>query len=201
MRLGCYALALWVLAPTQALAEWQIKPFVGVAGNGSTTFLLVNPDGSKGVVLGANLAWLGEVIGVEGDIGHAPGFFSPVLSSGSGASDLIVGSSVTTATGNLVIAMPRHLTDYTLRLYFVAGAGMMRVAIEGANDALGVSERLAAFDLGGGATGFLTKRIGLNWEVRRFRSFGAIDVRNSNSPLGPEPFGVWRATMAVAIRY
>jgi hypothetical protein len=195
-RFGALALVLVAFVPTPAAAEWQIKPFLGLTGGGHSTFVSTDPGGNPpSAVLGASGGWLGEVVGFEGDIGYTPGFFH------SGVFNVISGSGVTTLTGNVVIAMPRHLTDYTLRLYFVGGAGMMRVNIEGVNLGLLASQTMPAMDLGGGATGFLTKRIGINWDVRRFRSLGAIDERNSNSPLGPEPFSFWRASMALAIRY
>ena len=194
LRFGVLALGLLALAPARVSAEWQIKPFLGVTGGGTSTFYLTDFTGNpKSVVFGANGTWLGEVIGFEGDFGYSPAFFhegSPV--------PLITGSGVATVTGNAVIAVPRHLTTYTLRLYFVGGAGIMRVNIESANGVLDSSETLAAMDLGGGATGFLTKRIGLNWDVRHFRSLHAIDPRDSPEPA---PFSFWRATMAVAIRY
>ena len=216
------AIGLFMLSPARASAEWQIKPFLGVTGGGGSTYTLTDAGNPPSVSFGVGAGWLGEVIGLEGDFGYGPSFFHEGLGQ-------IDGSSVTTVTGNVVIAMPRHLTEYTLRLYLaggagmmrvnieyhldverhlysmplylVGGAGMMRVDIEGEFGGFALSERLPAMNLGGGATGFLTKRIGLNWDVRRFRSLGAIDERNSISPTGPEPFSFWRAIMAVAIRY
>ena len=194
MRLGVLVLLLLAAAPARASAEWQVRPFVGVGsgGGGDTTFLLADPAGSKAVVFGASTVLLGEVIGVEGDVGHAPGFFTPL------SPDNIAGSSVTTLTGNLVLAMPRRLTDYTLRLYFVGGAGIMRANIDGVSGGIVVTETLPAMDVGGGATGFLTKRVGLNWDVRHFRSLRAIDARDTIGE--PAPFSFWRLSMAIAIR-
>jgi hypothetical protein len=194
MRFVVLTLGWLALAPTQALAEWQVKPFLGVTGGGSSTFLLTNPENPASVVFGANGGWLGEIVGFEGDFGYSPAFFHEGASPG-----LITGSGVMTVTGNAVIAMPKHLTDYTLRLYFVGGAGMIHVNVEGSSGGLVASETLAGMDLGGGATGFLTKRVGLNWDVRHFRSLAAIDLRNSGTE--PGRFSFWRVTMAVAIRY
>jgi hypothetical protein len=195
MRRGVLVLLLVAVAPGRARAEWQVKPFVGVAsgGGGDTTFLLADPAGSKTVVFGASTVLLGEVLGVEGDVGHAPGFFTPFVQ------DTIVGSSVTTLTGNVVLAMPRRLTNYTLRLYFVGGAGMMRVNMSSPMDTVVISDTLPAMDLGGGVTGFLTNRVGLNWDVRHFRSLTDIDARDSIGP--PAAFSFWRVSMALAIRY
>jgi hypothetical protein len=193
MKIVVLALGLLALAPTQALAEWQIKPFLGVTGGGSSTFLVTYPQNPASVVFGANAGWLGEIVGFEGDVAYSPSFFH------EGVNGVIGGSGVTTATGNVIVAMPRHLTEYTLRLYFVGGAGIMRASLEGQLGGLEISETLPAMDLGGGVTGFLTKRIGLNWDVRHFRSLESVDERDSSSP--PGSFSFWRATMAVAIRY
>ena len=194
MRFGVLALGLLALAPARASAEWQVKPFVGVTGGGESTYVVTDPGNPASVVFGANAGWLGDVLGFEGDFGLSPAVFHEGLVAGN-----IVGSRVTTVTGNAIIAMPRRLSEYTLRLYFVGGAGIMRVNIEGAYQAIEITETLPAMDVGGGVTGFLTKRIGLNWDVRRFRSLRAIDALNA--AVEPTPFSFWRATMAVAIRY
>ena len=53
-------------------------------------------------------------------------------------------------------------------------------------------------DFGGGATGFLTDRVGLNWDVRYFRSVGGEE--GTGLTFGKEQISFWRATMGVAIR-
>ena len=52
--------------------------------------------------------------------------------------------------------------------------------------------------IGGGATGFLTDRIGLNWDVRYFRSVGGKE--GTGLSFGKEQISFWRASMGVAIR-
>lgn len=189
------ALALLLLSPAPVVAEWQIKPFVGLTFGGSTTFVDVeHAAGRANLVVGVTGVLLGEILGFEADFGRAPGFFQ------SGSSRLVLGSSATTLTGNIVIALPRRMAPYTLRPYFVAGVGLMHAEIEGSLGALRVSSTLPAIDLGGGATGFLTDRIGLSWDVRRFRSVaGKVQARGVS--FGNEQLMFWRANMAVAIRY
>ena len=92
------------------------------------------------------------------------------------------------------------MTEYTLRPYFVAGAGIMRARIDGQLGALRVDSVLHAMDIGGGVTGFLTKRVGLSWEIRRFGTFGGKN-RASGASFGDEELSFWRANMSVAIRY
>jgi hypothetical protein len=196
MRFGLPALALLLLVPTRAAAEWQIKPFFGVVFGGETT--LVDPDHAAGqphVVFGITGMWLGEVIGFDVDLGYAGGFFQ------SGDQALVASSSAATFTGNVVVALPRRMTQYTLRPYFVVGAGLMHVSIdEGLGGAgLNVSSTLPATDVGGGVTGFLSKRIGVSWDVRYFQSVGKGDQVGLS--IGPEQLSFWRANMAIAIRY
>jgi hypothetical protein len=62
-----------------------------------------------------------------------------------------------------------------------------------------VSSTLPATDVGGGVTGFLSKRIGVNWDVRYFQSVGRGDQVGLS--IGPEQLSFWRANMAIAIRY
>ena len=195
MRLSCLTLAFLLVVPARAWAEWQIKPFLGVAFGGETTFIdLERAAGGPNAVVGVNGVLLGEVIGIEADVAYVPSFFQ------SGDQHLVAGSSATTVTGNFVIAMPRRLVQYSLRPYVVGGLGLMHTRINPGLGVLQVSSTLPAVDVGGGATGFLTNRIGINWDVRRFGSFGGA-VEGRGLSFGAEQLSFWRANMAVAIRY
>jgi hypothetical protein len=194
MRLRALPLVLMLLSPAPAAAEWQVKPFLGLTWGGSTTFVdFEQAVGTVNPTVGVSGMLIGEVIGVEADFGHGPGFFQ------SGGQNLVRRSSVTTLTGNVVVAMPRRMSEYTLRPYFVAGVGGMRVRIDDRGDLPAVA-RLTTLDVGGGVTGFLSDRIGLNWDVRRFWSVGGKDQGQGFS-FGPEQLSFWRASMALAIRY
>ena len=185
--------SLWRPAPVAA--EWQIKPFIGLTFGGGTTFVdLEQAAGRANLVAGVTGVLLGEVLGIEADFGRAPGFFQ------SGNQHLVLASNATTLTGSIVIALPRRVTQYTLRPYVVGGAGLMHARIDGSLGVLQVSSTLPAMNLGGGATGFLTDRVGLSWDVRRFRSFGGKGQARGVS-FGDEQLSFWRANMAVAIRY
>ena len=195
MRLNLLALALLLALPATASAEWQVRPFLGVTFAGATTFF--DPEQAAGhpkIAIGVNGVLLGETFGVEGDFGRTPGFFQ------SGDQNLVLGSSATTLTGNIVIALPRHLAQYTLRPYFVVGAGLMRARIDHELEALNVSTSLPAIDVGGGATGFLTERVGLSWDIRYFRTVSGKTEGNGLS-VGAEQLSFWRANMALAIRF
>jgi hypothetical protein len=185
---------LW--PPSVASAEWQVKPFLGVTFGGGTT--LLEPEmavGRANVMVGINALLIGDTLGVEADLGYAPGFFQ----TGDLQQPLVVSSSATTLTANVLVAVPRHLTQYTLRPYFVGGGGLMHAGFE---DFFGLTVRstLPAMDVGGGVTGFLTNRFGVNWDVRYFRSFGGKDEGIGVSK-GPEELSFWRAHMALAVRF
>src|SRR5216684_2153210 len=99
VQVGITALVVLVLPVARASAESQVRPFLGVTLGGSTTFVdLEHAAGHPNVA-----------IGIEADVGYTPGFFQ------YGDQHLVLSSSATTVTGNLVIAAPRHLTQYTLR--------------------------------------------------------------------------------------
>jgi len=198
MRAGLLALTFIVCSAVSASAEWQIRPFFGVSFGGDTTLIdLADAAGSPNAVIGATGAWLGDNLGVEADFGFAPGFFQ------AGDQQLVRSNSVTMLTGNIILSVPRHRTRYTLGPYFVVGAGLLHAHIDDSFGLLPISSTLPAMDIGGGATGFLTERIGLNWEVRYFRSIGEGKLRGSSiGPQDPaEQLSFWRASMGLVIRY
>ncbi len=187
-----------VSTPAVARAEWQLKPFFGATFGATTTLLVDTELIASGLPtkfgFGVNAAVLGEVVGVDVDFGVTPGFFS-----NGGGSSIVSSSWVTTLTGNVIVALPRRVARYSLRPYFVAGAGVMHPNL---NYALlpDVTSNLGTVDIGGGVTGFLTQRVGLNWEFRRFSSFGGTPVPGITNGQD-EQLSFWRISMAVAIRY
>jgi len=195
MRIGLLVLGWLLFSAAEASAEWQIKPFLGLSFGGETTLVdLEHGAGKVKVAAGLSALYLGDVFGAEADIGHTPGFFE------AGNLRLVRDSSVTTTTGNIVIAVPRHLTQYTLRPYLVGGAGVIRARIQ---DELGVLQNpndLPAIDIGGGVTGFLTNRIGIGWEGRYFHSIRGKTVGTGQS-FGAEELSFWRANMSLALRF
>jgi hypothetical protein len=202
-RVRALAVGLLLLSRPAAAAEKQFRPFVGVGFNGATTFVLGDAVGNKHLVLGLNAAVVGDVVGIEGDLGWGPGFFEPHPKR------LVLHSGVTTATGNVIVTLPRRWMEYTLRPYVVAGGGVMHVTFTDVFDVFNVSEALSTYDVGGGAVGFLTNRVGLAWEVRRFATLKASSSAAAKglttSPTGstspPGRLSFWRASMAVVVRY
>ena len=185
------------LAPATVRAEWQVKPFGGLTFGGNTTFVdLDDVAGSPKLNLGVSTLWQGDIFGLEGDVATTPGFFS---GDPKRIQTLVLRSHVATVTGNVVVAMPKHIAQYGLRLYAVAGLGLMHVGIDDNLQALPFSNTLSAWDVGGGATGFLNDFVGLNWDVRFFRTLRS-DKGVTGVSIGPEQLSFWRATMGLSIR-
>ena len=108
---------------------------------------------------------------------------------------------MTTLTGNLVIAAPRHLTEYVLRPYFVGGAGLMRIHADDYFGAFKVERIVPGFDFGGGVLMFFTNTLGASFEVRRFQNFYKQSTDAGLTLTGSERLSFWRAGLALAIRY
>lgn len=176
-------------------ADRQIRAFFGTTFAGESTFVnLEDAAGDPHFTLGAQAAWLGEIFGADVEFADTPGFFE------GGSNKLVIQSRVTTFTGNVVVALPRRMSEYSLRLYFVGGGGIMRVREEDALAVYDITRVVPALDLGVGALGFLTNRVGLSWELRRFQRIGEPPPLSGIS-VAPERLSYWRAHMAVVFRY
>jgi len=194
MRRATLALGLLLVTAAPAFAEWQIRPFLGVTFGGGTT--LADPEkaaGSPKLTYGISGGLLGEIVGIEADLARTDGFLQ------SGNQNLVLDSAVTTLTGNITIGLPRSLVEYTLRPYFVGGAGIMRATTRDFFGSFDVSDTLATIDLGGGVTGFLSRNVGVNWDVRHFQTVNGKVIPGVT--LGAEQVSFWRAIMALAFRY
>jgi len=189
--------AAYLLLSTAAFAaDRQLRPFIGTTFAGSTT--IVDPElavGSPNITIGGSAVFLGELFGADIDVADVPGLFE------SGNQNLVRSSRVTTITGNLVIAAPHRLTEYALRPYIVAGGGLMSVRTTTALSVFDVSTMLPAIDVGVGAVGFVTNKLGVCWEVRRFQDIGTNAISGGLSIDGEQHLSFWRGTMSVVIRY
>lgn len=195
MRLGLL-LALVLSLAAEARAEWQVKPFVGMTFGGSSNLItdLNGALGKRKALVGISVMRIGEIFGFEGDLGYRAGFF--------GTTPTILNSSLTTLTGNVIVALPRRMSEYTLRPYFVGGGGMIRPSTTTFGNVLELSTPLAAIDIGGGVSGNLTRSLGVSWDLRRFQSVrgSTADPASTVDGLG-QRISFWRANMALAIRF
>jgi hypothetical protein len=179
-------------------ADRQLRLFVGASFGGDTTY--VDPDnpekasGGAKPAIGVSAVFLGELLGAEVDIFDSPGFF--------GSDGVLVKSSrVTAFTGNVIVAAPHRATEYSLRPYVVGGVGLMNVRRTTLFNVFDISALLPTIDIGGGALAFVTNRVGVSGDVRRFQSVGANLSSNGLTTSGEQHLSFWRAAVAVVIRY
>ena len=94
---------------------------MGVNFGGDSGKKLSDAFDAKRFTWGVSLTWMGGgVFGVEGDVGYSPDFF--------GKTDL-GGSSVLTATGNLLLGIPfGGQQGFGFRPYGLVGVGVVRAA-------------------------------------------------------------------------
>jgi len=207
-------LALWglltVLYPGAAAAEWQFAPFVGVMFKGGSN--LFDPDAldaiSKGHWnLGGTVRLVGAgPIGVEALLLYVPGVFqtsdTEPLFPDRPASSAVSSSYGLALMGNVVLTTPRAWNEYGLRPFVSGGGGLLRAVHD--DGVFPVRASLLGYNVGGGAVGFLTDRVGLRFDVRYFRHI----------PPGPEPgehtpvavgdrvrLHFWTASVGVVIKY
>jgi opacity protein-like surface antigen len=166
-RLFIFGFLLCLAAPAPARADGMIIPFIGVNFAGTSGKELATAIDSKRVDWGVSLAYMGAgILGFEGDIGYSPDFF--------GKTDL-GGSSVLTATGNLLVGIPiGGQTGVGFRPYGLVGVGVIRTKVDAFGDVLSLDNSKAAWDFGGGAMFFFGTNVGLRGELRYFRTFGDV---------------------------
>jgi opacity protein-like surface antigen len=182
-------------APAIAFADWMVTPFIGLKFAGRTNIVDLEQGASNTkMTLGVSVGMLSDgIFGIEGELGHSPRFFER---SGGGA--LVARSNVTTLTGSVLVAVPRRITQDSLRPYAVAGIGLVHVAIDDAANVLPVDGNILGMSLGGGAIGQLTNRASIRFEVRHIRNIAPASKENVPG-LGVTEISFWRATVGIAL--
>ncbi|MEQ1759052.1 MAG: hypothetical protein ABL986_12085 [Vicinamibacterales bacterium] len=180
----------------RASADWLIIPHLGTVFGGATTIVdLDQGAGSRKFTFGGSAAWLTDgIVGLEADIAHTPHFFER-----DKASALVLDSSVTTATGSIIIAVPLSVTRESLRPYLVGGVGLMHASSSDALGLLSFDSDLLAMNVGGGVIGFLTPFTGIRFDLRQFRNLAPDGSATTTS--GSTRLSFWRASAGVVIRY
>jgi hypothetical protein len=160
-----------VIAPAAARADGMIIPFMGVNFGGHTQSELSDALDAKRFNWGVSFAYMGGgVFGLEGDIGRSPDFF--------GKTD-IGGSSVLTATANLLLGIPLGgQTGFGVRPYGVVGFGVIRSQVDNFSDILSFDNSKAAWNFGGGVMIFFASHVGIRGDLRYFRTIGDVDLSN-----------------------
>ena len=159
-----WIVSLLTMVPSEAAADWIVRPFFGAALNPSHGFVdLEQTSGDSKLVLGASAGWHPRAIGVEFEVSVLPGFFE-------GPADLILEGSVTSVMGNVTWQLPTPNASSRLRAYVAGGAGIVRIRLEDALGAFSSRTSLAAANAGGGVLVRLRPRLDINADVRYFKS-------------------------------
>jgi len=150
--------------PSAAAAEWHFTPTIGWTFAADTN--LTDPDFGTSKVhwnLGGSVALLGAgILGVEGTVVWTPGFFS-------GDNKVLVSKSHAVAMmGNVVLTTPRKWTEYNLRPVLSGGFGFLGVSRT--ENLFPDNWNTPAFNIGGGAIGFFSKRTGVRFDLRYYNS-------------------------------
>ena len=184
--------ALLTMVPSEARADWTVRPFLGAAVNPNHGFVdLEQTSGDAKLVWGAAAGWKRRAIGVEFELGVLPGFFD-------GTGDLITEGQVRTVMGNVTWQLPKPGESSRLRAYIAGGAGIVRVRLEDALDAFSSKTSLAAGNLGGGVLVRLRPRLDIIADVRYFKTqFGELD----RAGFSEQFVSFTRLTGGVALRF
>ncbi len=190
-------LAALLALPSHASADWLIVPHIGAVFGGKTTIVdLDQGAGSRTFTFGGSVAWLTNgFVGLEGDVGHTPHFFE----RGTRSSALVLDSSVTTASGSVIVAVPLAITRESLRPYVVGGVGVMHASSSDAVRIFSFDSNLLALNVGGGVIGFVTPFTGIRFDVRQFRNMTPDGSATTTS--GSTRLRFWRASVGVVIKY
>jgi hypothetical protein len=176
-----------------AHADFFFTPFAAVKFAGETSIIdLESGAGNTKFALGGMAGFLSDgLFGVEADVAYVPRFFE--RSTGN----LVARSHVFTFMGNVMVAAPRSVTQYSLRPFVSGGAGLMRLNIDDRANLIPVDSTLFGVNVGGGAMGPLTNSFDVRFELRWFKSVTTGDV----VPLLPRSaLSFWRAAIGLTIR-
>jgi len=188
-------LLLLAPAPARAQTDFLIVPFFGLKFGGQTSIAIGEPTvGEKKLTFGVSTTVLGDkFLGVEADIEQTPQFFGP------GLQRTVSSSGVTTLTGNVIVALPKAITQESLRPYVVAGVGLMHARLSTQVSLLDTKSNLLGLDIGGGVIGFVSPRAGARFELRHFKNL--TDDATGAVTIGGTKLSFWRLTAGLVLRY
>lgn len=197
---------LIALRPASARAEWQFAPFVGFTFGGDTNLSLTAVVDRHWNFGGAVRLVGAGPIGLESVFVYVPGIFEsppPDPLSNTPPSQAITKSHSFALMGNVVLTTPRAWNQYGLRPYVSGGLGMLRVSH---NDILFPAHgNLPAYNVGGGAVGFLNEKVGLRFDLRYFRTLPPGQEPGEMTVIDDESNHVrlhyWTGTVGVVFKY
>jgi hypothetical protein len=192
------------IVPTPCAAEWQFVPFVGYTFKGATTlndteFAVEKRHwhfGGAVTLLGAG------PLGVEGYFVRTPGLFHNDEFA-CAIETCVTSGGAYAFMGNAVLTTPRAWNRYGLRPFLSGGVGAFHASRNDALDVSPINLNLVGMNLGGGAVGFVSDRVGLRFDLRYFRKIEGPDEQTLNPPVsfGPIRLRYWTTSFGVVFKY
>lgn len=156
---------LIVVLPQSSAAEWHFTPTVGLTFSGQAS-PPNDTDLGAGKVhrnFGGSVSLVGAgIFGAEGLVVWTPGFFK-------GSLGLVDKSRSIAVMGNAMLTTPRRWTEYSLRPFVSGGVGVLTAYKQ--ESVFPLDRNTSAFNVGGGAIGFLSKNTGLRFDFRYYTTF------------------------------
>jgi hypothetical protein len=197
------ALMVFAAAPAKASADWLFTPFIGMNWGGAAEFNdfadSFEDEFEQKMNFGAQLSWMGAgALGFEVDFGYSPNFFENT----SGDGDFGFGdSNVTTLMANLKVGVPfGGQSGGGIRPYASGGLGLIKTRIEDPDDLFELNSTDWGLNVGGGVAGFFTDNIGLQGDIRYFRSLQDNEP-DDEFDLALGSFNFWRGTVGLVFRF
>ena len=197
------ALIVFAGAPAKASADWLFTPFFGMNWGGNAEFTDFGGDFEdefeQKMNFGAALGWMGAgVIGFETDFSWTPNFFENTV----GDANFDFGdSNVTTLMANLKIGVPfGGQTGGGIRPYASGGLGLIKTRIDDPDDLFELNSTDWGLNVGGGVAGFFSDNIGLQGDIRYFRSLQDNEP-DDEFDLALGSFNFWRGTVGLVFRF
>lgn len=187
------AAAFLLAGSVPARADFFVTPFAAIKFAGDATIGDLDSGASNTkFTLGGMTGVLSDgLLGVEADVGYVPRFFE--RSTGT----IVLRSHVLTVMGNVMVALPRSVSGYSLRPFVSGGAGLMHVNINDVLEVVDVDTNLFGINVGGGAVGPLSNALDVRFDLRWFKSV----TSGSEQPLRPgPPLAFWRLAVGLTIR-
>ncbi|MEO7276187.1 MAG: hypothetical protein ABIX28_25535 [Vicinamibacterales bacterium] len=178
-----------------AHADWQFAPFFGYAFKGETTLFTPETLGDLKVrwTVGGTVTLIGRgPLGVEGTVLLVPRFFE------AGNLGAVTSSRTYAVMGNVVLAAPQGWNEYGLRPYVSGGLGLIHATQRTTASVFSLNQNLLGYNVGGGATGFISEHTGLRFDLRYYSSLSRTD---DTVAIGPVRLRYWTGTVGVVLKY
>jgi hypothetical protein len=193
-------LTLLAWSPAAASADWLITGYAGMSWAGKATFNDVigvferkpDPRFNFGVSFDSDRR---GVLGYGVDFGFYPEFFG-----GTSGTLFEFGSSrLITLMANVNVGLPGDRRWLGVRPYAAAGAGLLNASVSDP-DVFDATSTTFGFNAGGGFTLPLGDKLGLQADVRYFRSLQSKEPTDDNI-VTLDSLQFWRAAAGISFRF